>query len=56
MSTNRMPIDRIVNQCTTIIRNLVVILLKTNSCTFCKIHSHSHLKLQTVKNVCETHN
>ena len=23
---------------------------------FCKIHSHSHLKLQTVKNVCETHN
>ena len=33
-----------------------LILLKTNSCTFCKIHSHSHLKLQTVKNVCETHN
>jgi hypothetical protein len=31
-------------------------LLKTNSCNFCKIHSHSHLKLQTVKNVCETHN
>jgi hypothetical protein len=31
-------------------------LLKTNSCTFCKIHSHSHLKLQTVKNVCETPN
>jgi hypothetical protein len=31
-------------------------LLKTNSCTFCKIHSHSHLKFQTVKNVCETPN
>jgi hypothetical protein len=31
-------------------------LLRTNSCTFCKIHSHSHLKLQTVKNVCETPN
>jgi hypothetical protein len=31
-------------------------LLKTNSFTFCKIHSHSHLKLQTVKNVCEAPN
>jgi hypothetical protein len=31
-------------------------LLKTNSSTFCKIHSHSHLKLQTVKNICETPN
>jgi hypothetical protein len=31
-------------------------LLKINSCTLCKIHSHSHLTLQTVKNVCETHN
>jgi hypothetical protein len=30
--------------------------LKINSCAFCKIHSHSHLKLQTVKNVCETPN
>jgi hypothetical protein len=24
-------------------------LLKTNSCTFCKIHSHSHFKLQLLK-------
>jgi hypothetical protein len=30
--------------------------LKTNSCTFCKTHSNSHLKLQTVKNVCYTLN
>jgi hypothetical protein len=37
-------------------RIITLTFLKTNSCTFCKIHSHSHLKLQTVKNVCETHN
>ena len=30
--------------------------LKPTHALFCKIHSHSHLKLQTVKNVCETHN
>jgi len=28
--------------------------LKPTHALFCKIHSHSHLKLQTVKNVCET--
>jgi hypothetical protein len=38
------------------IEQIYTTLLKTNSCTFCKIHSYSHLKLQTVKNVCETHN
>ena len=31
-------------------------VLKPPHALFCKIHSHSHLKLQTVKNVCETHN
>ena len=30
--------------------------LKPTPALFCQIHSHSHLKLQTVKNVCETHN
>ena len=31
-------------------------LKPTHALFFCKIHSHSHLTLQTVKNVCETHN
>jgi hypothetical protein len=35
---------------------ITLTFLKTNSCTFCKIHSHSHLKLQTVKNVGGTPN
>ena len=32
-----------------------IYFIQTNSCTFFKTHSHSHLKLLIVKNVCKTH-